>query len=98
MFDVDLLDDRDPFEINDQLAHLFKHRGLGVEDIYDVWRSDPIFYPAKPPAHWLMVGQVAGRTLVVPLMPSRAGAPSTCRPIGCYDAPRTLIQRYQEDR
>ena len=22
----------------------------------DVWTSDPLFYPAKPPAHWLMLG------------------------------------------
>jgi hypothetical protein len=42
-FDLDLLDDEDPFEIDDQAAHLFKHPRLGVEDIYDVWQSDPLF-------------------------------------------------------
>jgi hypothetical protein len=26
----------------------------GIDDIDDVWASDPLFYPAKPPAHWLM--------------------------------------------
>jgi hypothetical protein len=31
-------------------AHLFKHPHLGVEDIDDVWTSDPLFYPAKAPA------------------------------------------------
>lgn len=55
LLDLDLLDDADPFEIDDQMAHLFKHGGLGIEDIYEVWESEPVFYPAKPPAHWLMV-------------------------------------------
>lgn len=54
-FDFDLLDDEDPFEIDEQAAHLFKHAGLGIDDIYEVWRSEPLFYAAKPPAHWLMV-------------------------------------------
>ena len=59
LFDIDLLDDDDPFEIDHQAAHLFKHLHLGIDDIYDVWRSDPLFYPAKPPVHWLMVAQIA---------------------------------------
>ena len=41
------------------------------DDVYDVWRADPQFYPAKPPAHWLMVAEVSGRVLVVPLAPIR---------------------------
>ncbi|MHB2024893.1 MAG: hypothetical protein ACYCO3_16495 [Mycobacteriales bacterium] len=53
-FDPDLLDDEDPFEIDAQAAHLFKHPYLGIDDIADVWTNDPLFYPAKPPAHWLM--------------------------------------------
>lgn len=57
-FDIERLDDDDPFEIDEQVAHLFKHPRLGIDDIFDVWQSDPIFYPAIPPAHWLMV---AGR-------------------------------------
>ena len=55
-FDLDLLDGQDPFEIDAQAAHLFKHPHLGVED---VWASDPLFYPAKPPAHWLMCAEVS---------------------------------------
>ena len=98
LFDLDLLDDDDPFEIDDQAAHLFKHAGLGVEDIYDVWRSDPIFYPAVPPAHWLMVSEVSGRVLVVPLAPPDVTDPTRCRPIGCYDASTQLATRYREDR
>jgi hypothetical protein len=35
---------------------------LGIEDIREVWASDPIFYPAKPPAHWLMVAELTVRS------------------------------------
>ena len=97
-FDIDLLDEDDPFEINDQAAHLFKHPNLGIDDVYDVWRSDPLFYPAKPPAHWLMVAEVDARVLVVSLAPSDSVAPTKCRPIGCYVAATHLAARYREDR
>ena len=66
--------------------------------MYDVWRSDPLFYPAKPPAHWLMVAEVAGRVLVVPLAPPDSGDASKSRPIGCYVAADHLATRYREDR
>jgi hypothetical protein len=33
LFDLDLLDEEDPFEIDAQAAHLFKHPRLGIEDI-----------------------------------------------------------------
>lgn len=98
LFDLDLLDGEDPFEIDDQAAHLFKHPRLGVEDIYDVWQSDPLFYPAKLPAHWLMVAQVAGDVLVVPLAPPDSDDATKCRPIGCYVAATHLVTRYREDR
>jgi hypothetical protein len=75
-FDLDLLDDVDPFEIDDQAAHLFKHEDLGIDDIYEVWESAPLFYPAVPPAHWLMVAEIAGRVLVVPLAPPRFRGPN----------------------
>ena len=32
LFDLDQLDDNDPFEIDRQAAHLFKHAGLGIDD------------------------------------------------------------------
>ena len=51
LLDPDALQDEAPFEIDDQAAHPFKHAELGIDDIYDVWRSDPLFYPAVPPAH-----------------------------------------------
>ena len=97
-FDLDLLGDEDVFEVDAQAAHLFKHPHLGVDDIYDVWASDPLFYPAIPPAHWLMCAEVAGRVLVVPLAPARDGDPRRCRPIGCYDASAELAAQYRRDR
>lgn len=97
-FDPDLLDDEDPFEIDVQAAHLFKHPYLGIDDIKDVWDSDPLFYPAKPPAHWLMCTEIAGQVLVVPLAPSNSGDPARCRPIGCYQAAAALTDRYRKDR
>jgi hypothetical protein len=98
LFDIDLLDDDHPFEIDDQAAHLFKHPHLGADDVDEVWRSAPLFYPAKPPAHWLMVSEVGGRVLVVPLAPPDSGDPRKCRPIGCYEAAADLATRYREDR
>lgn len=57
LIDPDLLGE-DPFEVDTQAAHLFKHPYLGLHDVIDVWENDPLFYPAKPPAHWLMVAEV----------------------------------------
>ena len=98
LFDLDLLDDEDPFEIDDQAAHLFKHPERGIPDIYEVWQSEPLFYPARPPAHWLMVAEVAGDVLVVPLAPPVSSDSAKCRPIGCYQAANHLAARYREDR
>jgi hypothetical protein len=98
LLDIDLLDEDDPFEIDDQAAHLFKHWRLGIDEVYEIWRADPLFYPAKPPAHWLMVAETGGRVLVVPLAPAESGDPSRCRPIGCYEAAARVAARYREDR
>lgn len=98
MLDLDQLDDEDPFEVDDQAAHVFKHPHLGLADVREVWMSDPLFYPAKPPAHWLMVAEVAGTVLLVPLAPARSGDPRKCRPIGCYEAGHYLARHYREDR
>lgn len=59
---------------------------------------DPLFYLAKPPAHWLMVSEVAGHALVVPLAPPNSRDVRNCRPIGCYEASAALAARYREDR
>lgn len=98
LFVLDLIDDEDPFEIDEQAAHLFKHPALGVEDVFEAWQSDPLSYPAKPPAHWLMVSEVAGVVLVVPLAPVDSEDPTKCSPIGCYVAANHLVTRYREDR
>ena len=97
-FDLEGLDDIEPFEVDEQAAHLFKHPHLGMDDVIDAWGSDPLFYPAKPPAHWLMLAEVSGRVVIVPLAPSRSGDPSKCRPIGCYEASSRLAATYRRDR
>ena len=79
-FDVDRLDEDWPFEIDQQAIPLFKHPRLGVADIGDGWAGDPLFYPARPPAHWLMVAEVAGQVLVVPLAPSNTGDSANAGP------------------
>lgn len=33
---IDLLDEDDPFEMDKQVAHLFKHAALGLDDVYEV--------------------------------------------------------------
>jgi hypothetical protein len=98
LLDPEQLDDYDPFEIDTQAAHLFKHPHLGIDEVFDVWVSDPLFYPANPPAHWLMCAEVAGDVLVVPIAPSRTGDPRKCRPIGCYVASQHLADQYRKDR
>lgn len=92
------LDDDNPFEVDSQAAHLFKHPRLGMSDVMDVWAHDPLFYPARPPAHWLMMAEVGGRVLIVPLAPSRGGDPRRCRPIGCYEASTSAAIHYRRDR
>lgn len=98
LFDLDALDDSEPFEVDRQAAHLFKHPHLGMGDVMDAWSSEPLFYPAKPPAHWLMLAEVDGRVLVIPLAPSRSGDLTRCRPIGCYEASSGLAATYRRDR
>ena len=68
-------------------------------EVLACFRPDPtLFYPAKPPAHWLMCAEVSGRVLVVPLAPSRDGDPLRCRPIGCHEATQGLATQYRRDR
>jgi hypothetical protein len=97
-FDIDELDDENPFEIDRQLAHLSKHGGMDVDVTKEVWESDCLFYPAKPPAHWLMIAEVGGAVIVVPLAPPDSGDPQKCRPIGCYEADQQTEADYRADR
>lgn len=108
-FDPDLLDPDDPFEMDmGNLPHLHKHlpteRGrqivVGPEDLLDVFLfGRPLFYPADPAgeADWLMVGELPGLVVSVPLAaPNRADV-SKCRPIGIYKASASLKDRYRND-
>jgi hypothetical protein len=88
-FDVDDLDEDWPFEIDRQASHLFKHPGLGLDDISDVWTSQPLFYPARPPAHWLMVAEVSGRVLTVPLARPTAATGVDAAPSAAMSPPTT---------
>lgn len=101
-FSLDLLDRDDPFEIDQQMSHLFKHAMLSVDDVYDVWACDPLFYEAdssRGAAEWLMVAEVpGGDVLVVPLARSNRGDVTRARPIGVYRAPIELERRYKEER
>jgi hypothetical protein len=49
-FDLDLLDEEDPFEIDTQAAHLFKHPHLGIDDIDDVWAGGRVLVVPLAPA------------------------------------------------
>jgi hypothetical protein len=93
-----LVDEDDPFEIDSQAAHLFKHAPFGIDDVFEIWQADPLFYPAIRPAHWLMVAQIGSDVLVVPLAPADSGEATQRRPIGCYMAARHLADCYLEDR
>jgi len=96
-FDVEALDDIDPFELDDQLLHLYKHQGMDLCDIYEVWTDNPLFYPGREdgPADWLMVGEVPGAILLVPL--AAGNRPNKARPIGVYRANTDLDRQYRED-
>jgi hypothetical protein len=96
-FDVEALDELDPFEVDDQLIHLYKHSGMDLCDVYEVWTDNPLFYPARDdgPADWLMVGQVPGDILLVPLAP--ASQRNRARPIGVYPVGGKLDRQYRED-
>ena len=86
-----------PFEVDEQLAHLYKHENLGLEDAREVLEDTPRFYPAAyKPARWLLVGEVpGGDVIVVPLCPGNT--PQKARPIGVYPAPGWLDRQYRMD-
>lgn len=106
-FDVDLLDPEDPFEIDENnRPHLHKHLpnaagrpiAIGEEDLLDVYLyADPNFEEAldEGAADWLMIGEVPGITLCVPLAPSRSRDHAKCRPIGIYTASAEQVGRYR---
>ncbi len=95
--DLDFLDAEKPFEVDDQARQRFERSRHGLDDMLDIWASGPLFYPAKPPAHWLMCAEVSGRVLIVPLAPARTGDRRRCRPIGCFEASKNLEAQYRRD-
>jgi len=106
-FDYDRLDPENPLEIDDgNRVHLLKHlptddRGqsvaVGVNDILDLYvLGNPVYDPARKGgwADWLMVGEVPGLIICVPLAQPKSGDVRFCRPIGIYKAPAALRDRY----
>ena len=92
-----MLDPWDPFEVDVQVTQLSKHLGGDLARIREVWESDPLFYPAKPPAHWIMTAEVDGEVWQVPVAPARSGDVTRCRPIGCYQAAPGDARTYRRD-
>ena len=107
-FDLDSLDTEDPFEIDsDNWSHLYKHMlvgrqrplRIGVEELRDYYAFGAVLYfPADPPADWLMTFDAEGTVVVVPLASPRCNDPLKCRPIGIYPAPRPLRDAYYRER
>jgi hypothetical protein len=97
--DPGLLDEEDPFEIDfGNHPHLVKH-GYALDDLYDVWVSDPLVYPAADDgeADWLLVARVPGDVLCAPIAPASSGDHRKCRPIGLYRASVNLATMYEQD-
>jgi hypothetical protein len=110
-FDWRELDLEEPFEIDmGNRPHLYKHLpnvegryiAVGEVDLLDVYLDgQPVYYPAdmsKGNAHWLMVGELPGLVIVVPLAPARDGSSRRCRPLGIYAASEEEGRRYMRDR
>jgi hypothetical protein len=100
-FDPELLDDQEPFEIDDEnRPHLAKHYPHTADDLAEAWADpDRLFLPATidGPADWLLVARLpAGAVVEVPLAPPRTGGWRTCRPIGIYQAGDAATRCYYE--
>lgn len=110
-FDLDLLDPDDPFEVDAiNRPHLYKHtfvrpdgRYVRIElpDVLDlyVW-GGALYFPADPAegdAEWLLVGEIEGVIITVPLARPWSGDPTRCRPIGLYEAAASEQDRYRHE-
>jgi hypothetical protein len=100
-FDPLLLDPNDPFELDDRnRPHLAKHGPFTEESVFDAWADPGMFFATAADdraADWLMIADVGGAIVQVPLAPSHSGDPRRCRPIGVYAATAAQIQRYREE-
>lgn len=97
-----LLDRNDPFEWDeDNLPHTASHPFHGPDDAMDVFFGEPEFYEdaSDGSASWLMVGEVpGGDILVVPLATSQYSGYAKVRPLGVFEAPQHIINRYYQDK
>lgn len=98
-FDPELLDEDDPFEIDQENApHLAKHSPYTVEDVGDAWSDEAaVFIEAAVdgPADWLLVARLSGGDIVeIPLAPARSSGWRNCRPIGIYRAGTAATRCY----
>jgi len=100
-FDPALLDPNDPFEFNDRnRAHLAKHAPFTEETLFDAWADPGMFFAVAADdraADWLMIADVGGTIVQVPLAPPHSGDPRQCRPIGVYPATPAQMRRYREE-
>jgi hypothetical protein len=102
-FDPELLDEHDPFEIDDaNRAHLAKHYPYSADDLVEAWH-DPnrlfVAATAEGPADWLLVARLpGGRIVQIPVAPPHHGDWRTCRPVAIYEASAALAAFYEEDR
>lgn len=102
---IDLLDGVNPFEIDKiNRPHLFKHYvgATTLEDGLDLLdevfiHDNAVFKEADPPADWLMVGEIPGGYVIVPIAKSASGDKSKCRPIGLRAATEIEVAEYLED-
>ena len=91
------------------LPHFYKHffsrddRPIKIEldDVLSLYLWGAVRYYEAPPeagdAHWLMVGEIDGVLITVPLAPPKSGDPAKCRPIGIFKTGSGLRTKYLED-
>jgi hypothetical protein len=98
---LELLDDEDPFEIdeaNRPICSLMRPSAMMTLTMY----GRAIRCSSRQGlrgADWLMVAEVpGGDVLVVPLAKPNSGQVTKARPIGIYRAAERLKQRYLEER
>jgi|SRR5215207_1821469 len=100
-FDPSLVEPNDPFELDDwNRAHLAKYAPFTEESVLDAWADPGMFFAIAADdrsADWLMIADVGGAIVQVPLAPSQSGDPRRCRPIGVYAATAAQIERYREE-
>jgi len=84
-FDPDLLDDDDPFEIDEgNLPHLVGH-GFGLTDLWELWEGTPYWSEDEQhPGRLKLHGPIPGDYLVVPCAASSSGDVHRCRPITIF--------------